>query len=41
MNEDPFLLEISKKIMNAFISEYGSEQDFIKKEGRLLNREET
>ena len=41
MTEDPSLLEISKKIMNAFIKEYGSEHEFIKQEGRILTREET
>jgi hypothetical protein len=29
------------KIIKAFIQEYGSEKNFIEKEGRLLTREET
>ncbi|CDW88508.1 UNKNOWN [Stylonychia lemnae] len=39
--ENEELLNIAVKIIKAFISEYGSERNFIEREGRLLTREET
>jgi hypothetical protein len=40
-SNDQELLEIAIKIIEGFLNEYGSEREFIDREGRIISREET